>query len=106
MPEIDLSKIENVPISMIVDKDEASCPYETAMKTAEAIGDNVVNFTTIEGVDNWFFTEINPDWFIDLVKSQLQIETVKIKSCNPEGCNEPEDHEDHEDHEENQMEWM
>ena len=71
------------------------------MQTAETIGDNVVNVTSIEGVDHVWFAWSNPDWFIDLVKSQLQVKTVKVESCNQEdGCDE------HEHHEDGHMTWM
>ena len=82
MPLIDLTKIEKVPISMIVATEDTFCTHETAMKTAETIGDNVVNFTSIEGADHAWFAWNNPDWFIDLVKSQLSDKTVKVESCN------------------------
>ena len=71
MPEIDLTKIEKVPISMIVGTEDQFCSHERAIQTAETIGDNVVNLTSIEGVDHTWFAWSNPDWFIDLVKSQL-----------------------------------
>ena len=78
---------------MIVGAEDEICPLESAMEIAETIGDNVVNFTTIEGVGHNYFAWSNPDWLIDLVKSQLSVETVKIESCNEkDGCEEAEEH--------------
>ena len=69
MPLIDISKIDKVPISMIVGTEDEFCPHESAMQIAKTIGDNVVNFTSIEGVDHAYFAWSNPKWLMDLVKS-------------------------------------
>jgi len=44
---IDLAGIDKVPISMLVGKEDNTCPYRQAKKTKKIIGDAVVHFETI-----------------------------------------------------------
>ena len=70
---IDISSIDKIPIAMLVGTADETCPYATAVETAGIIGDMVVHFESIEGADHMYFGSANDEYFMDLVKSQLQI---------------------------------
>lgn len=56
---------------MLVGTADGTCPYARAQETAGIIGDAVVHFESIEGVDHGYFGQANDDWFMNLVISQL-----------------------------------
>ena len=70
-PLIDLAGIDKVPISMLVGTADTTCPYARAVETASIIGEAVVHFESIEGVDHGYYASANSEWFMNLVISQL-----------------------------------
>lgn len=58
---------------MLVGTADRICPYSEAEKTAKIIGDAVVHFETIQGVNHHYFAGENGEWFMNLVISQLQV---------------------------------
>jgi len=80
-PLVDIAGIDKVPISMLVGKDDVTCPYSQALITKDIIGDMVVHFESIENADHMYFSRANDEWFMDLLKSQLQVpeQSVLVK---------------------------
>jgi len=70
---IDKSKIGKIPISMLVGIDDKICSHDKAKKDAELIGDAVVHFESIENADHAYFGYANDEFYMNLVKSQLEI---------------------------------
>ena len=58
---IDIGGINKTPISMLVGTEDQTCPYERAVQTAEIIGDMVVHFETMQGVDHNYFGSANDE---------------------------------------------
>ena len=77
---IDIGSIDKVPIAMLVGTSDETCPYDRAVETAKIIGDMVVHFESIEGQDHMYFGSANDEWFMNLVKSQLQVESGSVTS--------------------------
>jgi len=72
---IDISSIDKIPIALLVGTADETCPYARAVETAKIIGDMVVHFETIPDADHMYFGSANDEWFMNLVKSQLQVDS-------------------------------
>lgn len=70
---IDKSSIGKIPIAMLVGVDDQVCLHSQAEEDAKAIGDAVVHFESVEGADHAYFGHANDEYFMNLVKSQLQV---------------------------------
>ena len=71
---IDKGSIGKIPIAMLVGQDDQTCTHSQAQADAEAIGDAVVHFESIPDADHAYFGHANDAFFMNLVKSQLQVE--------------------------------
>ena len=69
---------------MLVGTADVTCPYERAVETASIIGDMVVHFESIEGVDHGYYASANDEWFMNLVISQLQVPTNSTQKAESE----------------------
>lgn len=77
---IDIAGIDKIPISMIAGTADVTCPYERAVETASIIGDSIVTFNSIEGVDHGYYQTANSPEFMSLVLSQLQVPAAQSES--------------------------
>ena len=75
---IDLASIDKVPIAMFAGTADSVCPYETAVETAQIIGDAVVHFETFEGQDHGYPGRANDEGFMNLLISQLQVSSQEV----------------------------
>ena len=74
-PLLDLSTITAPPIALFSGSKDVTCPYATALKIKDQIGDAVQKFFTIENEDHMFFASRNDPDFIRNLVSQLTVET-------------------------------
>lgn len=58
---------------MFAGTEDVSCAYDSAVTAAGVIGAAVTYFESIEGADHMYFSSANSDWFMSIVKEQLQV---------------------------------
>ena len=57
---------------MIAGTKDPTCPYATAEQMKEVIGEDVKQFTTIEGEDHTYFSYASDDFFMKAVLTALE----------------------------------
>ena len=72
-PLVDIASITKVPIAMFAGRSDITCPYDRAVKAAGIIGDAVTHFESIDGANYMYFARANSDWFMGILKEQLQV---------------------------------
>ena len=74
---LEISSIKAPKITLIAGSEDKVCPYATAQKIRDDLGDTLEKFITIDGKDHLYFGSANDDAFItDLTDALVKTGSV------------------------------